>query len=336
MSKKSDNVDTVNYKEAVTLALHDALDADPTVFLLGEDIADQEGGGVWKVTPGLSTKFGLERVRSTPIAEEGFIGAAIGAAQAGMRPVAELMIMSFLGCAVDVIHNVAAKWRYMTAGQASVPITITTFVPTGIGMAAQHSDSLEIWLASSPGVKVVQPSGPLEAYELLTASIFDDDPVVYVVPTNLMYRPTRVPKPQPGTRVDIGKAHVTRVGSDVSVIGYGTPIADALAVADRLAEDGIDAEIVDLRTIAPFDSDAIMRSVSKTKRAVVVHEARTNFGPSAEIAARIYEELFGELEAPIQRVGAPFTSVPSSPVLEAEFIPGSSDVEAAIRKAIDA
>jgi pyruvate dehydrogenase E1 component beta subunit len=182
----------------------------------------------------------------------------------------------------------------------------------------------------------VQPSNPLEAYALLTASIFDDDPVVFIQQSALTGRSLRVPTPEPGTRFELGKANVSRTGADVSVIGYGAQIQDTLGVATALAGEGIDVEVVDLRTIAPFDIDTVLGSVAKTKRAVIVHEARTNFGPSAEISARIYEELFGELEAPIQRVGAPFTPVPASPVLEAEFIPGPARIEAAIRRAVGA
>jgi pyruvate dehydrogenase E1 component beta subunit len=334
MSTKLDRNKSVNFVQAINLALHDALAADPAVFLMGEDIADPEDGGIWKATAGLSTKFGVDRVRSTPIAEEGFVGAGIGAAQAGLRPVVEVMLMGFITLALDAIHNTAAKWHYMTAGQSNVPITITTLAGAGNGVGAQHNDALEIWLASSPGLKVVQPSNPLEAYALLTASIFDDDPVVFIEQSALTGRSLRVPIPEPGTRFELGKANVTRTGADVSVIGYGAQITDALAVATKLAEDGIDAEVIDLRTIAPFDVDTIMTSVAKTKRAVIVHEARTNFGPSAEISARIYEQLFGELEAPIQRLGAPFTPVPASPVLESEFMVGPAKIEGAIRRAV--
>jgi pyruvate/2-oxoglutarate/acetoin dehydrogenase E1 component len=324
----------INFVKAVNLALHDALAADPSVFLMGEDIADPEDGGVWKATAGLSTKFGTERVRSTPIAEEGFVGAGVGAAQAGLRPVVEVMLMGFITVAMDPIHNTAAKWRYMTGGKSSVPLTIRTLGGAGSGVGAQHCDQLEIWLASSPGLKVVQPSNPVEAYGLLTASIFDDDPVVFIEQSSLTGRPLRMVAPEPGTRFELGKANVSLTGSDVSVIGYGAQIADALTVADKLAEEGISVEVVDLRTIAPFDAPTVLASVAKTKRAVVVHEARTMFGPSAEIAAQIYQELFGELVAPVQRVGAPFTPVPASRPLESRFMVGPEQIEAAIRQTL--
>ena len=325
----------INFVKAVNLAMHDALEADPSVFLMGEDIADPEDGGVWKATAGLSTKFGTDRVRSTPIAEEGFVAAGIGAAQAGLRPVVEVMLMGFITMAMDPIHNVAAKWRYMTAGKSSVPITIRTLGGAGSGVGAQHCDQLEGWFAASPGLTVVQPSNPVDAYGLLTASIFDDDPVVFIEQSSLTGRRVRVPAPEPGTRIPLRTANVSRVGTDVSVIGYGAQIADALDVADKLATEGISVEVVDLRTIAPFDARTVLTSVTKTKRAVIVHEARTNFGPSAEIAAQIYHELYGELAAPIQRVGAPFTPVPASEPLESRFMVGPVQIEAAIRQTLD-
>jgi acetoin:2,6-dichlorophenolindophenol oxidoreductase subunit beta len=324
----------INFVKAVNLALHDALAADPSVFLMGEDIADPEDGGVWKATAGLSTKFGTDRVRSTPIAEEGFVAAGIGAAQAGLRPVVEVMLMGFITLPLDPIHNVAAKWRYMTAGKSSVPITIRTMGGAGSGVGAQHCDQLEGWFAASPGLKVVQPSNPVEAYGLLTASIFDDDPVVFIEQASLTGRPVRMPVPEPGTRFALGKANISRTGTDVSVIGYGAQIADALGVAEKLADDGISVEVIDLRTIAPFDAPAVLTSVAKTKRAVIVHEARTNFGPSAEIAAQIYHELYGELAAPVERVGAPFTPVPASKPLESRFMVGPAEIEAAIRRTV--
>ena len=324
----------INFVKAINLALHDALAADPTVFMMGEDIADPEDGGVWKATAGLSTKFGTDRVRSTPIAEEGFVGAGVGAAQAGLRPVVEVMLMGFITLAVDPIHNTAAKWRYMTGGKSSVPITIMTLAGAGSTIGAQHCDQLESWFAASPGLKVVQPSNPVEAYGLLTASIFDDDPVIFIEQSSLTGRKVRMPAPEPGTRFPLCQANVSRAGTDVSVIGYGAQIADALGVAEKLAADGISVEVVDLRTIAPFDAATIFTSVAKTRRAVIVHEARTTFGPSAGIAAQIYQELFGDLAAPIQRVGAPFTPVPASRPLEAGFMVGPAQIEAAIRRTL--
>ena len=326
---------TVNFTQAINLALNDALAADERVFLIGEDIADEEDGGVFKVTAGLSTKYGRERVRSTPIAEEGLVGAAVGAAQAGLRPVAEVMLMGFITVAMDMIHNTAAKWRYMSGGRASVPLTIRTHGGAGDTIGAQHNDLLEGWLAASPGLKVVMPSTAADAYGLLLSCIFDDDPCVFIEQSALSMRQPKSPTPVPGTRVPIGEAKVCRAGSNVSVIGYGAQVLDALQVAESMAGEGVDVEVVDLRTIQPFDREAIMASVAKTKRAVVVHEARARFGPGAEIASQIYEELFSELAAPVQRVGAPFTPVPASPVLESAYIPGPVQIEAAIRATLE-
>jgi pyruvate dehydrogenase E1 component beta subunit len=326
---------TINFIQAINRALDDAMAADENVFLIGEDIADEEGGGVYKATAGLSTKYGTARVRSTPIAEEAIVGAAVGAAQAGLRPVAEIMLMGFITLAMDTIHNVAAKWRFMTAGKASVPLTIRTHGGAGSGIGAQHSDLLEGWLVSSPGLKVVMPSNTTDAYGLLTSCIFDDDPCIYIEHSALAYNPPKGPAPEPGATVPIGQANVCRAGADASVIAYGAQVLDALAVAETLAEDGIDVEVIDLRTVYPFDLATVLASVGKTKRAVVAHEARTTFGPGAEIAARIYEELFSDLAAPVQRVGAPFTPVPSSHALEAAYIPGKDEIESAVRRTLE-
>jgi pyruvate dehydrogenase E1 component beta subunit len=263
------------------------------------------------------------------------VGAAIGAAQAGLRPVAEVMLMGFIALALDSIHNVAAKWRYLTGGQAHVPVTIRTHGGAGTGIGAQHTDLLEGWLAASPGLKVVMPSNPADAYGLLTSCIFDDDPSIFIEHSALTLKQPKSPAPGAGTRVPIGEANVCRTGSQVSVIGYGGQLLDAIGVADKLDAEGIDVEVVDLRTIYPFDLATILASVSKTRRAVIVHEARTTFGPSAEIASRIYEELFSNLEAPVERVGAPFTPVPSSRPLEAAYIPGPDEIEAAVRRTLE-
>jgi pyruvate dehydrogenase E1 component beta subunit len=324
----------VNWTKSLNLALHDALAADERVFLMGEDIADEEDGGVFKVTAGLSTKFGEARVRSTPIAEEGFVGAAIGAAQAGLIPVVEVMIMGFITVAMDALHNAAAKWRYMTGGEQHVPLTVRTFSGAGNGIGAQHTDQLEAWLLHSPGLKVVMPSNPADAYGLLTSCIFDDDPCIFIEHGYLTRTQPKCPTPAPGTRIPLGEASVTREGADVSVIGYGGQIWECLAAADRLAEEGVSVEVIDLRSLCPLDEATIFRSVAKTKRAVIVHEAHTRFGPSAEIASRIYEELFADLDAPVQRLGAPFCAVPASKVLEAAYMPDADDVYSAIKRAI--
>jgi pyruvate dehydrogenase E1 component beta subunit len=330
----SEAAQKVTFGQAINLALDEALASDPRVLLFGEDIADAQGGGIWKATAGLSTKHGAHRVRSTPIAEQAIVGAAVGAAIAGFRPVAEIMLMNFVTVAMDQLVNHAAKLRFMSGGQTGVPLTIRTASGAGRGFGGQHSDMLEAWFAHVPGLKVVTGSSPAEAKGLLLSCIEDDDPCIFVENTPT-YR-VMGEAPPPGLRIALGKANVARTGSDISVIGYGRPIADALAVAERLAGRGISVEIVDLRTIAPFDIETVLTSVAKTRRAVIVHEAVRDFGVGAEISSRIHEELFSDLAAPCRRVGSIFCPVPFSPVLEQDYMVGEADIEAAILAVLDA
>nr|WP_047167515.1 transketolase C-terminal domain-containing protein [Sphingomonas sp. Y57] len=313
--------------QAINLALHDALEADKDVFLLGEDVADREGGGVVELTKGLSGVFGEERVRSTPISEQAIIGAAIGAALAGMKPVAEIMLMNFTTVAMDMIVNHAAKLRFMSGGQTSVPLTIRMMTGAGFANGGQHSDFLEAWFAHTPGLKVVIPSNPRDAYGLMRACIEDPDPCIFVEPLGIYWVPGAAP--QRGEVIPLGKARVAREGSDVSVITYGKQVNDVLAVADKLSD--VSVEVIDLRTVAPFDEAAVLASVAKTGRAVIVHEAVKQFGVGAEIASRINEKLFGKLKSPVARVGGKFSPVPFSQPLESAFVPTPSEIEAAIR-----
>ena len=333
MSVAAETVRNISFTEAYHTALDEALAADPSVFLLGEDIGDKEGGGVFKVTKGLSTKYGDKRVRTTPISEEAIIGAAIGAALVGMRPVAEIMLMNFVTVAMDQIVNHAAKLRFMSGGQTSVPITIRTRTGAGGGTAGQHSDMLEAWFAHVAGIKVVVPSSPADAAGLLASCIFDDDPCLFI--EDSMTRAQTGPAPPPNHRVPLGKANIVRAGSDVSVISYGRPIGDSLKIADKLAAEGISVEIVDLRTVSPLDSETVLKSVAKTRRAIVVHEAPRSFGVGAEVTAQIQEHLFGQLKAPVLRVASRDVAVPFSRVLEAEFLYKPSAIEAAIRQTLD-
>ena len=333
MSVAAETVRNISFTEAYHTALDEALAADPSVFLLGEDIGDKEGGGVFKVTKGLSTKYGDKRVRTTPISEEAIIGAAIGASLVGMRPVAEIMLMNFVTVAMDQIVNHAAKLRFMSGGQTSVPITIRTRTGAGGGTAGQHSDMLEAWFAHVAGIKVVIPSSPADAAGLLTSCIFDDDPCLFI--EDSMTRAQTGPAPPPNHRVPLGKANIVRAGSDVSVISYGRPIGDSLKIAEKLAAEGISVEIVDLRTVSPLDSETVLKSVAKTRRAVVVHEAPRSFGVGAEVTAQIQEHLFGQLKAPVLRVASRDVAVPFSRVLEAEFLYKPSAIEAAIRQTLD-
>jgi pyruvate/2-oxoglutarate/acetoin dehydrogenase E1 component len=325
---------TISFTDAYRLALDEALGADPSVILLGEDIADEEGGGVFKVTKGLSTKYGKHRVRTTPIAEEAIVGAAVGAALAGMRPVAEIMLMNFVTVAMDQIVNHAAKLRFMSGGQTHVPITIRTRTGAGGGTAGQHSDMLEAWFAHVAGMKVVVPSTPADAFGLLVSCIFDDDPCLFI--EDSMTRAQTGPAPPPGHRIPLGKANIVRSGDDVSVISYGRPIRDALTIAEKLAGEGISVEVVDLRTISPLDTETLLKSVAKTRRAVVVHEAPRSFGVGAEVAARIQENLYGDLAAPVIRVASRDVPVPFAKVLEQEYLYKPSAIESAIRETLKA
>ncbi len=323
----------ISFTQAYGRALHDAMAADPSVILLGEDIADEEGGGVFKVTGGLSTKFGRDRVRTTPISEQAIVGAAIGASLAGMRPVAEIMLMNFITVAMDQIVNHAAKLRFMSGGQTSVPITIRTRTGAGMGAGGQHSDMLEAWFAHVAGIKVVVPSSPADAVGLLTSCIFDDDPCLFI--EDALTRAVTGPAPPPGHRIPLGKANVLRTGSDVSVISYGRPIQDVVPMAERLAQEGISVEIVDLRTVSPLDTETVLQSVAKTGRAVVAHEAPRSFGVGAEVVARIQEHLLGDLKAPVLRVASRDVAVPFSRLLEQGFLYQPSAIESAIRQTLE-
>jgi pyruvate/2-oxoglutarate/acetoin dehydrogenase E1 component len=319
---------------ALNQALDIAMGIDPKVFLLGEDIAEPSGG-VYKVTTGLSTKYGTARVRKTPISEQAIIGAAIGAAIAGYRPVAEIMIMDFLAVCLDQVSNHAGKIRYMSGGQTTVPMVIRTSAGAGMGFGAQHSEMLESWAIHTPGIKVVVPSTPADAKGLLLTAIFDDDPVLFVEQMMMYWNPMYAGVvPEGDVRIPFGKADIKREGSDVTVVSYGKQVHDCLAVAAKLADEGISVEVVDLRTLVPCDEAAVFASVAKTKHAVVVHEAVTRLGFGAELSSRIHEELFSELAAPVARVGAANTPVPYAKNLETEFVPQQHDIEAAIRRTL--
>jgi pyruvate dehydrogenase E1 component beta subunit len=318
----------VNWAKAINLALDDAMAADQRVIVFGEDVADPEGGGIRKATLGLSTKYGA-RVRTTPIAEQAIIGAAVGAAVAGLRPVAELMLMNFSTVAMDQLTNHAAKLRFMSGGQTSVPMTVRTTSGTGRSLGGQHADMLEAWFAHTPGIKVVAPANAHDAYGLLYSCIFDDDPCLFVEhgPSYLQTSPM----PERGKGIKLGKAKVVRPGSDVTLIGYSRTVNDSLAAAAALEEDGISAEVIDLRTIVPLDMATILDSVKKTGRAVMVHEAVRAFGVGAEISARISEEGWGDLKAPVQRLGGAFCPIPFAKHLETAFLPSVDDIVGAAR-----
>lgn len=316
--------------QAYQQALMDAMTDDDQVVVLGEDIADPEEGGVVGVTRGLSTKFGELRVRTTPIAEEAIIGAAVGAALVGFKPVAEIMLMNFTTVAMDMIVNHAAKLRYMSGGQTNVPIVIRTMTGAGMSTGGQHSDYYEAWFAHTPGMKVVCPSTTEDAYGLLRSAIDDPDPVLVI--ENLPIYWTKGPKPVAGTRVPLGKAKVVVPGTDLTIVSYSRTVLESLGALAALAEAGISAEVIDLRTVQPWDQETVLASVEKTGRLLVAHEAVVPFGAGAEIAAVVQEKLFGKLKAPVTRIGAPFNPVPFSKPLENAHVTDAAKIaEAAIK-----
>jgi pyruvate dehydrogenase E1 component beta subunit len=327
-SPKSTQVNTI---QALNWALDDAMAADDSVVIFGEEIADPEGGGIMKVSAGLSTKYGA-RVRSTPISEMGFTGAAVGAAIVGIRPVIEIMLMNFVAVCMDQITNHAAKLRFMSGGQTHVPLVIRTMTGSGFQTGGQHADFLEAWFCHTPGIKVVMPSNPADAYGLLRAAIDDEDPVIFVEHLASYWNPGAAP--ERGKSIPLGRAKVVRSGKDVTLIGYSRSMMDIPVVAEKLAKEGIDCEIVDLRTVSPLDMDTLLTSVRKTGRAVVVHEAVRSFGVGAEVSARIHEALFRELKAPVQRVASKDSPVPFAKQLEAAFLYSHADIEEAVRSTL--
>jgi acetoin:2,6-dichlorophenolindophenol oxidoreductase subunit beta len=323
---------TVNTLQAINMALDDAMAGNPDVILLGEDVADGQGGGVVGLTAGLSAKYGVSRVRSTPISEQAIMGAAIGAAIVGMRPVAEIMLMNFTTIAMDMIVNHAAKLRFMSGGQTNVPITIRTMTGAGFGNGGQHSDYLEAWFAHTAGMKVVAPSTPADAYGLLLSCIEDDDPCLFIENLPTYWLPG--PAPERGKRIPLGKAHLIREGKDVTLISYSRSMNDCVEAAALLASEGIHVDLLDLRTVAPFDRAAIFKSAEKTGRVVVVHEAVKDFGVGAEISACIHEQLHSKLKGPVIRWGAPLCPVPFSKALENAYLPNKNTIADTVRAAV--
>ena len=320
----------ITYREAVRDALAGAMRKDEDVFIMGEDIAEM--GGSMGVTQGLLEEFGPERVRNTPISEMAIVGAGIGAAMAGMRPVVEIMYEDFLTLSLEQIVNQAAKHRYMSGGQIKVPLTIRTQGGAGWSPGAQHAQQLEAWLVHVPGLKVVYASSPNDARGLLWSAIFDDNPVIFFE-HRLLY-PLRENLPEAIEPIPLGKARVVREGTDVTVIATGPLVHRSLEAAERAGEDGISVEIVDPRTLQPLDEDTLVASVKKTNRAVVAHEAVTRMGFGAEVTAVLQEKAFDWLDAPIERVGAKFVPIPFAPAMEQFVVPQPADVLAAIRKTV--
>ena len=315
------------YLQALNEALKQEMERDPNVFILGEDVG--AFGGCFGVTQGLFDQFGESRVMDTPITESVIVGAAAGAAASGLRPVAELMFVDFIGVAFDQLFNQAAKMRYMFGGKAKVPMVLRMPQGAGIGAAAQHSQSLEAWFMHIPGLKVVIPSTPHDAKGLLIAAIRDDSPVVFLEHKLLYGVDGEVP--EESYAIEFGKADIKREGTDVTVVATSKMVYSALEAAEILAKDGINIEVIDPRTLMPLDTDTILASVKKTHALVIAHEAVGFAGPGAEIAAQVAEKAFDFLDAPITRVAAPFCPVPFSPPLEQAFIPGAEDIVKAVR-----
>jgi len=311
--------------QAITEALRQEMERDPDIFVAGEDVAHH--GGSFGVTRGIMAQFGEQRCVDTPIAESGIIGLAVGAAACGLRPVVEIMFMDFIGTCMDQIMNQMAKMKYMFGGKARLPIVVRTTCGGGIRVAAQHSQSLEALLCHIPGLKVVMPTTPADAKGLLIAAIRDDNPVFFLENKRLYGR--RADVPEEPYETPLGVAEVRRPGSDVTVVATGAMVYEALAAADTLAERGIDAEVIDPRTLQPLDMDTITGSVRKTHRLVVAHEAVRFGGLGAEIAAQVAEQAFDYMDAPPKRVAAPFTPVPFSPPLEDAWLPQAADIVAA-------
>jgi acetoin:2,6-dichlorophenolindophenol oxidoreductase subunit beta len=318
----------VEIKNAVARAMR----ADERVIVLGEDVAE---GGPYQATLGLSQEFGRDRVLNTPISESAVAGVAIGAAQAGWHPVVEIMFIDFLTLALDQLVNQAAKAHFMSGGQLAVPLVLRTQGGTGGRAAAQHSQSLEAWLTHIPGLKVVMPSTALDAAGLMASAIADPNPVVFVENKALYFRREEAPDdPDDRQPIALGRTHVVRRGTDVTIVALGRLVGDAREAADRLAAEGIEAEVIDPRTLVPLDLDPIADSLRRTGRAVVAHEAVRTGGFGAELAAQLQDAAFDYLEAPIQRVGAPFQPVPLSPTLEDAYRPDADDVYSAAKLAV--
>lgn len=321
--------ETMSYRDALRTAMVEEMDRDPEVFLMGEDIGRYQG--TFRVTQGLFDKYGEERVIDTPITEPGIVGIATGAAMVGLRPIVEMMTMSFSILAIDQIINHAAKIHYMTDGQISVPLVIRGPGGSANQLSAQHSHSLEGWYAHTPGLKVVAPATPEDVYGMFKTAVRDDNPVIFTENPNLYAIKGEV-NIDPDFTVPFGKAKVAKEGKDVTLVAYSRMTQISLKAAEALAADGIDAEVIDVRSLLPLDTETIFESVRKTHRAVVVYEDWRSGGFGAEIAARIGEFCFDDLDAPVGRVGGLNVPMPYTRRLELLCIPNEGDVVDAVRK----
>jgi pyruvate dehydrogenase E1 component beta subunit len=329
----------MTYREAITAALREAMHADARVCVIGEDVSGGAGcatgrqdcvGGAFGVTRGLLTEFGALRVLDTPICETAFVGAAVGASLAGLRPVVDLMFADFAGVCFDQIFNQAAKIRYMSGGKASVPIVIRMAMGAGLTAAAQHSQTLYSQLSGVPGLKCVVPSNACDAKGLLASAIADDDPVMFLEHKALYS--TQCEVPDEPYRIPLGRAAVVREGADVSIVTLGAMVHAALSAANSLASQGVSCEIVDLRTTSPLDESTVLETARRTGRVVVLDEAPPRCGIASDVCALIAERAFASLRAPVVKITAPHAPVPFSPLLEKMYLPDAERVCAAVTK----
>jgi pyruvate dehydrogenase E1 component beta subunit len=324
------NAREITYAEAIAETLRTEMRLDPRVFVMGEDVGNF--GGLFGGTKGLLQEFGSERVRDTPISEAALIGAGVGAALTGMRPMVEIQFVDFTACAMDQIVNQAAKIRFMLGGKANVPLVIRTPYGSGLKLASQHSQSLEAWFVHTPGLLVAMPSTPYDVKGLLVTALRDPNPVVFLE-HKLLY-PTRGPVPEEQYTIPFGRAEIKRAGTDVTIVATGLMVSKSLAAADLLAAEGIEAEVVDPRTLVPLDKATIIESVKKTGRLVVVHEAVKRCGFGAEVAGVIAEEAFDYLDGPIKRVAGKNVPIAFNEVLEKKAVPDVEDIATAARSLV--
>lgn len=320
----------INYQWAINHAIAEEMRRDPNVFLIGEDVGGP--GGPFGVTRGLLAEFGPERVVDTPISEGAIVGLCCGAATAGLRPVAEIMFMNFITLAVEEFYNQASKMRWMFGGQVKVPMVVRAMTAGGYGAGPHHSSSLESWFASMPGLKVVMPSNPLNAKGLMKAAIRDDNPVLYVEPLS-SYK-IKMQLPEEDYITPIGKAEVVQEGSDVTILTIGRMRLESEKALAKLKGDGINAELIDLLTVNPLDMETIYTSVKKTNRLVIIHEAKKIMGVGAEVAASVQEEMFDWLDAPVERVAAPFTHIAFQPKLEKHYMPDAEKLVTKVKEMV--
>lgn len=330
-------------KDAVNEAIRQSMEADPNVFIMGEDICGGNGrdhdtamesqGGAFGVTKGLATQFGRERVLDTPISETAFTGLGIGAAHAGLRPIVEIMYVDFVGVCFDQIMNQASKMHYMYGAKTSLPMVIRTTCGCGFRVGAEHSQTLYPMFTALPGLKVVAPSNAYDAKGLLIRAIRDNDPVIFLEHKRLYMRKCEVPEEM--YEIEFGKADIKRTGKDITIIAVQKMVERALEAADKLAEKGIDAEVVDPRTLSPLDTDTLLASARKTGRVVIADESYPRCGLAADFSAIITENLFAELKAPVARVTPPHTPIPFSAALEDEWMPDADNIMTAVMKTME-